>query len=375
SSSPLSPLSPLSPPTPLPPDTPLQTLNPTQDLYGDILFQSGRFQRLGSYGHLRAKECIAEITPPTNTSWFSLYLPGELVLGDAGARDTAIHALQACIPHATILPVGVEKLVIFATQTSGVRYVFAQERSHFDHTFIYDLQVMTAEGVLLEQWQGLQLKVVQQQVSQKPWVETLLIPYLERQISAFFPGLDFRVALERQPQRQRRVNSNGLRPGTALADHTIEQAIGVNLPIFRRPDGKPEVLSKLTVSAAHAGNLTLAIASDVKVSCDLEFVVERTSNDWQTLLGSEHFLLSQAIVKAGNEDQNTAATRVWTAIECLQKAGSMVNTPLSLSSVNTQGWVSLNAGSLLIVTFATYLRGIDNPLIIAILSSQRLLRN
>ncbi|AFY50967.1 polyketide synthase family protein [Nostoc sp. PCC 7524] len=363
------PLSRETPPVQWLPYTTLETLDPQQDLYGNILFQSGRFRRLGSYGHLRATECIAEITPTTDTNWFSSYLPGELVLGDPGARDTAIHALQACIPHATILPVGVERLVILATQTSGVRYVLAQERSHIENTFIYDLQVISADGVLLEQWQGLQLKVVQQQVSQQPWVETLLVPYLERQLQVFFPKLDLRVALERCPQRQRRVSSHGLRQGTALADHAIKQALGSSLPIFRRPDGKPEVTSKLAVSAAHAGDLTLAIAGVERVSCDLEPVVERTRDTWQELLGSKLFLLSQAIATASNEDQNTAATRVWTVIECLQKVGAMVNTPLSIVSVTADGWVSLSAGSLLIVTFVTRIRGMDHKLIVAILSN------
>ena len=38
-------------------------------------------------------------------------LPAELVLGDPAARDAAIHAVQACIPQATILPIGVDRLI------------------------------------------------------------------------------------------------------------------------------------------------------------------------------------------------------------------------------------------------------------------------
>ena len=46
----------------------------------------------------------------TQTPWFGRYLPQDLILGDAGARDAAIHALQACVPQGTILPVGIRHL-------------------------------------------------------------------------------------------------------------------------------------------------------------------------------------------------------------------------------------------------------------------------
>src|SRR5262249_21563749 len=81
------------------------------DLYGGILFHQARFQRLQGYPSLRATECLAEISPDGASVWFGRYLPDRLVLGDPGARDAAIHGIQACIPHATLLPIGVERVV------------------------------------------------------------------------------------------------------------------------------------------------------------------------------------------------------------------------------------------------------------------------
>ena len=57
-------------------------LDPERDLYGGILFHAGRFRRLRGYQHLSAKECIAEIAPAAEISWFGPYLPDALVLGD-----------------------------------------------------------------------------------------------------------------------------------------------------------------------------------------------------------------------------------------------------------------------------------------------------
>ena len=75
-------------------------LDPVQDLYQDLLFHTGRFQRVLNYRLLRAKECVVQLEPDTKSAWFSRYLPQERVLGDTGVRDAAIHAIQACIPHA-----------------------------------------------------------------------------------------------------------------------------------------------------------------------------------------------------------------------------------------------------------------------------------
>ena len=75
-------------------------LDTVRDVYPEILFHEGRFRRLLGYRHLRATECLAEIEPDRDVAWFARYLPGDLLLGDAGARDAGIHAVQACIPEA-----------------------------------------------------------------------------------------------------------------------------------------------------------------------------------------------------------------------------------------------------------------------------------
>jgi enediyne polyketide synthase len=157
-------------------------IDPQTDLYGELLFHQGRFQRIQGYYHLQATECLAEIQTDTVTPWFSRYLPQNLILGDAGARDAVIHALQACVPHATILPTGIERLTIYSVNSEGNQYVLAQERQQIGDTFIYDLQVLTESGEVLEEWLGLTLQVIQHRDPDLPWVASLLPTYLERRI-------------------------------------------------------------------------------------------------------------------------------------------------------------------------------------------------
>ena len=62
---------------------PLDTAN---DLYRDLLFHTGRFQRVKNYRLLRGRECLVQIEANADAVWFGRYLPQDRVLGDAGAR-------------------------------------------------------------------------------------------------------------------------------------------------------------------------------------------------------------------------------------------------------------------------------------------------
>src|SRR5262249_16239842 len=124
-------------------------VDPEHDLYGRVLFHTGRFRRLREYRSLKATECTAEIMPDGMTPWFGRYLPGGLVLGDPGARDAAIHAVQACVPQTTLLPVGIEKITGSLNGQAGELFVHAQERERFTHGFVYDLELTDTEGRVL----------------------------------------------------------------------------------------------------------------------------------------------------------------------------------------------------------------------------------
>src|SRR5262249_5922223 len=45
-------------------------LEPAGDLYGSLLFHTGRFRRVSGYRHLSATECLAEISADGAVSWF-----------------------------------------------------------------------------------------------------------------------------------------------------------------------------------------------------------------------------------------------------------------------------------------------------------------
>jgi enediyne polyketide synthase len=337
-------------------------LDPARELYGGLLFQSGRFRRLRGYHYLRATECVAEIAPAEATEWFGRYLPDRLLLGDPAARDAAIHAIQACIPHATLLPSGIDRCVLVAAQASGPRFMHAREVAREGDTFVYNIEITGAGREVRERWEGLRLRRVSQAKWRGAWPEPLLGPYLERKVSDLIPGSKVSITVERNGAARKRHE---------CSDQAIQTALGRHSAVLRRPDGKPTVACGCAVSAAHTGDLTLGVAGPGPLGCDLELVVKRPASMWQDLLGVERFRLADIMAQEADEDWQIAATRAWAAAECLKKAGAAGNVPVMLTRSCQDGWVLLSAGQLSIATLAESVRGVNEPLVLAVLARRQ----
>jgi enediyne polyketide synthase len=343
---------------------PRLVLDPQEELYGGLFFQAGRFQRVGGYRQVAAHSALAELTHENGVAWFSRFLPPDLVLGDPGARDALMHAIQVCAPLGTLLPVGVERIVPGVAQAEGPCYVWARERMGNGNgnggTLVYDVVLTDGEGHPREQWQGLKLKLMGGTAFDGPWSAPVLGAYMERRLEELLPAGALTVAIERDPDGDRRARSN----------RTIQRALGEAVAVQRRPDGKPEASNGRVVSAAHAADLTLAVAGaneEGPIGCDVEPVTARPAELWGDLLGAERFKLADAIAQAADEDQDRAATRVWAASECLTKAGAAVNAPLTLAATKTDGWVLISAGALTVATLVTQVQTSPEPLALAVL--------
>lgn len=293
------------------------------NVYSDLLFHTGRFQRVKNYRLLRAKECLVQVEPDADATWFGRHLPQDRVLGDTGVRDAAIHAIQACIPHARLLPIGVDRIVIGKipcllerVRTMGKvpeLLLHARQRFRDGDTFVYDLKLLGEDGSVLEQWDGLRLRKVEALAPKTSWNQALLAPYLERSLEELVPGCKVAVELNE------------------VAD------------VRHRSDGKPEIEGGLAVSIAHSVDLTLSVTGPAPLGCDVEVVAARP---WSHLLSEERFALAKQI----DADLDVAATRVWTALECLKKAGIHAGAPLVLNATKPNSWVLLSSGPRTIAT-------------------------
>ncbi len=344
---------------------PVIPLDPARDLYGSVLFQGKRFAHVQAYRSMAATSCVVEISAEPAEGWFSAFFPPGLVLGNPGPRDAFMHAIQCCVPDATLLPQGVERIRPGSPREGVTQVVLtARERSRDGDSYVYDLEVRDPDGELVESWQGLGLRAVRKQDGKGPWVPPLLGPYLERGLMDLYPAATApRCAVE--PDGPRRAdNQDGQRSQTELA---MSRLLGRRVEVLHRADGKPELADGTSISASHTAGLTLAVsAADGQVGCDAELVTDRTPDDWELLLGAEHFALAELTGRERGEDLAVAATRVWSAMECLRKLGLAIAAPLTFDKGPRDGWALFVAGDTRIATFATSVRAIASPVVFAI---------
>src|SRR5581483_6496703 len=92
-------------------------LEPRTELYGSLLFQGARFQKIERVLELDDEHAILE----------SRAEDGRFLLGDPFFRDTLLQAGQLTIPRQFCLPVRIERIDCFGgpRQPPGRRFVFA----------------------------------------------------------------------------------------------------------------------------------------------------------------------------------------------------------------------------------------------------------
>jgi enediyne polyketide synthase len=361
---------PVDAPQPVDETAPRIPLDPAGELYGPVLFQGDRFQRLLGYRQLAAKHCVAEISNKSDAAWFAGFLPTDLVLADPGTRDAMMHSIQCCVSDATLLPAAVERLYLAdpgALRSAEHVTLHANERFRDGDTYVYDVDVRDAGGNLVERWEGLRLQAVRKLDGNGPWLPALLGPYLERRAEI---ALEAPLRVVVQPMGDKpAAGKAGRRQETAKAASWL---MGGHTAVRYRADGRPEV-DGAKISASHGAGVTFAMSADMVVGCDVETAVERSDQEWSDLLGADNTALARLVSGERGEQFSVAATRVWGAVECLRKTGR-ARTELVLDAapprdvIGLDRWVVLRSGTARIATFPTRLLGADDPVVFAMLS-------
>ncbi|MGA5901168.1 type I polyketide synthase [Streptomyces venetus] len=337
-------------------------LQPAEELYGSVLFQGDRFQRLLGYRQLSARSCVARLSSRPRDDWFGGFHPAELTLADPGVRDALMHSIQCCVPDATLLPASIQQLWLADPGRLGASAevtTHATEVWREGDTYLYDIEVRDGEGAVVERWEGLKLQAVRKQDGAGPWRPALLSPYLERHAEPHL-GAILRTAIiptgpSTMPSRDAR------RADTRQA---VSWAAGRDTEVAYRPDGKP-LVAGLEVSSSHGAGVTFAVAADVPVACDVEVAVARTDREWADLLGTDGAALAGLLAAERGENYDIAATRVWGAIECLRKTGHAQTTLTSEASLGGASgpWTALRGGFVRIASFVTTLAGAAEPVV------------
>jgi enediyne polyketide synthase len=335
------------------PGLPEVPLDPATDLYGPVLFQGRRFQRLRTYHLAAARDVDATVAADASTDWFAAYLPSTLLLGDPGVRDAMMHGNQVCVPDATLLPQGIERIVpagaaMFDADSLRFR---ATERSRDGDTYVYDIALRDAGGTVVERWEGLRLRAVRKQDGSGPWHPVLLGSYLERAMHDVL-GSAIAVAVEPAPAG----------PARSTTTVAVGRALGAPVEVRYTEDGQPQVAGKRNVSASSAAGLALCVSATNQVGCAVAPVANRTEREWADLLGA-HAQVAHLVAQAAGEPLDAAATRVQAALGCLPDAGEW-----RLLTAEPIGWVVLGCGDRRVATFVTRLSGAQDRIAVAVFS-------
>ncbi|MFI9586189.1 SDR family NAD(P)-dependent oxidoreductase [Streptomyces sp. NPDC052236] len=307
------------------------------ELYGPLYFHTGRFQRVQRLSAPSARTCRATLAPARADPWFAAPLAAPL-LGDPSANDATLHALQACVPHRRLLPVAAESLTI-RPGSGPVERIRGSELSAADGEYVWDVEGLDASGRPVVQWHGLRLKDVGPLPrGDRPWPAALLAVLLERATAAL--GLDDTLAV-------------AVHPGERSA-----------VPRIPRPGLSRSHLDGLVLRVESGGGP----AGPRRVACDWEAVTARPDSEWRGLLDPDRLALTELLLHRSGEPFDMAATRVWTAMECLAKAGRPPRAPLSLSGVFDGGWVLLRSGDALIASGVLRVAGVAERVAVAVLS-------
>ncbi len=194
-----------------------------------------------------------------------------------------------------------------------------------------------------------------------PWVPALLGPYLERNVEPALGG-GLRTAI--YPDEAPLDGTESRRRQTAKA---LSGALGRPTEVAYRPDGMP-LVEGMQVTASHGAGVTFAVASQRRVSCDVELATTRSDDEWASLLGPDELALARLLASGRGESLSLAATRVWGATECLRKIGHATITLADASGPEAGRWVVLSSGGARIASFTTSLHGVTEPVVFTMLA-------
>jgi enediyne polyketide synthase len=346
---------------------PTVPIDPITELYGGILPQGKQFQRLLGYRRISAAHVVAEVSTTSPTPWFAPALSQELVTADPGTRDAVMQTVQACVPDATLVPLGVARLHLSARNGQDTEYVVvdARERRSDDETCCYDVDVFDPAGTVVERWEGLTFRTVRTGERHGPWVPALLGPYIERTVRQVFGGHPA-VVVEPDP--------TPWIPGADLdqrgtADLAASRAFGHPVRLRYGPDGQPDMVGA-SVSLARDAGLTLLVAGRGRLGCHVGTALGRTPADWADLLG-DHVVVRDRLTAASGESAAAAGARVLAALVALRKSGVPPTGALTVDLDQPDGWVLLGTAVATVATWVTNVAGRPDPVVFAVLSGTR----
>ncbi|MBD8891913.1 type I polyketide synthase [Roseibium litorale] len=229
-------------------------------LYGPLFFHGPRFRKLHGIERVSSRGVDARLTENSRSDWFGAFEPAELLLGDPGVADAALHVLQVTIPHRRVLPLSIGEFVRLGSLGAVRRFVGVENWTRGD-IYSFDVEAFDDDARLVAAWRDAQFKAIGD-IDAGACLQAaplLFRPYLERIARAELGDDSVRVAFVRgfrAEREQRRVQ--------AL------RALGLNGKVKQRVDGSPMLVTgEGFLGLSHGAGVSLAVHGSHPIACDV----------------------------------------------------------------------------------------------------------
>ena len=315
-------------------------IDPRRDLYGGLLFQGPRFQRLRHICSLDSDRCVfvSEANPadgpPKDAAGVSL-------LGDAYFRDSLLQSVQLIVPQKIALPVHIDSLQSrgLTQRRSGRLRAVAVNNGETDGKQTFTVFAVDTEGHVAERLDGYTLGIVEHRPDH-PTAEELANPgprderILRERLAALAEAFDLAVpelsAVHTpglhglpKPLRHERELPVLARVARAAAGDAEGHPPGHEMQVRWLESGRPVVegngYAQLGVSLSHDNQTLVCVGGRGPQGCDLHPVESRSREDWIALLANERTELLDELSRDG-DPLDRAGTRIWSALEAFRKA-------------------------------------------------------
>jgi NAD(P)-dependent dehydrogenase (short-subunit alcohol dehydrogenase family)/acyl carrier protein len=161
---------------------PLATLDiePKKDLYGWLLFQGEKFQRIEEIYSLDSQKMIF-LTEQQNFAEANSQdrSDGPFLLGDPYCRDSLLHSVQPMVPEDLCLPLGIQRMEIHLAPENLENYYIGialrEQTANEQHNTT--VMAVNRSGRVIEKLSGYQLKIMEH-LADNPTAEELVDPQI-----------------------------------------------------------------------------------------------------------------------------------------------------------------------------------------------------
>lgn len=306
-------------------------LSPESELYGWLLFQGKRFQRMQDIIALDSRRCVFNAQPSSGANEGGQARDlNHMLLGDAFVRDALLQSVQPSVPQDISLPIEISTWTIAKPLQGAVvgEAVIEQRIGDVYHTHVY---AADTEGKASEAIEGYQLKVMEHHTT-SPTVQQLLQPHdrlntlahddfakAKSHYGVLLPEFRIEFAPELVSLGRDKKREQIKKFFDALLAKSFEGNTGDDVEWLE--SGKPIVkdVPEIGVSVAHEGAFCLVAAGVNPVGVDITPVASRDRQTWHTMLPhGTHSLLDALSDEALSFAE--AAASVWAAREAVFKA-------------------------------------------------------